>query len=495
MAQTNAAAKVGAVVVATLILLAAVLWFFLGRGAGGYPVDVSFKDAQGTKEGADVHLAGVKIGTVRKIDVDSTGRKALLHLNIFPDRKIPEGAIYTVTSGGLLGEMFVQIAPNPKGDTGRDLPSDGKSVPTIVGTDLPTFDDLRLMAADFGGGANDILKDFKKVSQRLAALSEDPYFQKSMKQTTGNAQEVSRQAVLAAQKLNSVLDEEIPALRRIVTNVESGSAALGPITKNADKTTHNMAQVTANVNRVVKNFDESITFLRATIKDTIDGAEIAPNAKIAMQNIAAASENFKQVSADAAKIMADLASTGQASSRVGETMVSVQKVSDKASKLLDKIAGVADKAAGRHAPGLTIASQMETVQTFGEGSRFRADLNLLIPRPQNSAFLFGLYDVGDGNKFNLQTVDGATSRLQIRYGIHASRLGAGADYLLGGAPVAAGQPMPRGNRRVTLDLFSPNNPQLDLMYQRQVTDSVGLGIGMQDMLHRSRPSVGLTYRK
>ena len=495
MAQTNAAAKVGAVVIATVILVAAVLWFFLGRGVGGYPVDVSFKDAQGTKEGADVHLAGVKIGTVRKIDVDASGRRALLHLNIFPERRIPEGAIYTVTSGGLLGEMFVQIAPNPKGDTGRNLPSDGKAVPSIVGTDLPTFDDLRLKAADFGEGANDIIKDLKTVTQHLAVLSGDPDLQKSLKQTTVNAQEVSRQAVVAASKLNAVLDAEIPTLRKIVRDVEAGSSEIGPITKNADRTTHNMAQVTANVNRVVKNFDESITFLRATIKDTIDGAEIAPNAKIAMQNIAAASQNFKAVSVDAAKIMADLSSTGEANSRVGATIMSVQKVSDKASNLLDKISGVTDKAAGRHSRGLSISSQMDTVQTFGEGSRFRADLNLVFPRPQNSAYILGLYDVGEGNKFNFQIVDGVTNRLQIRYGLHASKIGAGADYLLGGVPVAPGQPMPRRSRKLTLDLFSPNDPQLDVMYQGQVTDSVGLGIGMQDMLHRGRPAIGLTYRK
>ncbi|HEY3412628.1 MAG TPA: MlaD family protein [Armatimonadota bacterium] len=495
MAQTNAAAKVGAVVIGTAILLAAVLWFFLGRGIGGYPVDVSFKDAQGTKEGADVHLAGVKIGTVRKIDVDASGRRAVMHLNIFPDRRIPEGAIYTVTSGGLLGEMFVQISPDPKRDTGKFLPSKGGSVPIIVGTDLPTFDDLRLKANDFGEGANDIIKDLKRVTQHLATLSGDPNLQNSLKETAGNAREVSRQAVLAASRLNSVLDTEIPTLHKIMNDVESGTSSIGPITKNAELTTHNMAQMTANANRVVKNFDESITFLRATLKDTIDGAEIAPNAKIAMQNIAAASANFKAVSADAAKVMADLASTGQANSRVGEAIMSVQKVSEKASSLLDKINGVADKAGARHAPSLSIASQIDTVQTFGEGSRFRADWNLLIPRPNNTAYLLGLYDMGDGNKFNLQMVDGATQRMQIRYGIHASKLGAGADYLLKGAPAPAGEPMIRGNRRMTLDLYSPNNPHLDLMYQGQVTDSVGLGIGMQDLLHRGHPAIGLTYRK
>lgn len=480
--------------VAAAVLMAAVAWFFLGRGIGGYSVDVTFKDAQGTKDGADVRLYGVKIGTVRKVDVNPQGG-ALLHLTIYPDRRIPDGAIYTVTSGGLLGEMFVQIMPDPKRGIAGYLPDDGKTTPNIKGLDLATFDDLRMKAAQLGDQAGSIAKNMDRISARLAKMADDPYYEQAVKHTAGNVEDASRQAAIAAQRLNATLAEVMPQIKSVLSDVKAGTRQVAPLMGNFRTASGNIAQVTSNANRVLKDFDETVTFLKGTIKDTLDEAQLGPSAKKTMANIAEASERFKQIAADAQKITADLASTGEANSRIGEAVMSVKSVSDKASALLDRLTGVADKAGKAHAPRVSLVPEFSAFQTMGEGAHFRADMDLAVPAGPDSAVILGVRDVGEGNKLNLQNATSSGTRTRFRYGFHDSRLGVGWDYALSGGPVSPGLTLHAGDRTLSVDLYRPNDLQLDVYGKRQINDNIGLSVGFEDVLHRGHPGIGLTYRK
>jgi hypothetical protein len=236
-------------------------------------------------------------------------------------------------------------------------------------------------------------------------------------------------------------------------------------------------------------------FLRSTIQDTLEGTDLKPSVKTTMANLAKASTEFQGIAADARKISSDLASKGEATSRIGELVTSVQQVAEKANVLLDKISGVASKAGTARGPRVTIAPQFEAYQSTGEGARFRADVGLAIPRGKDASILLGLRDVGEGNKYNLQDVTSPSPNYQVRYGIHSSRLGVGLDYALKSPPLIPGMPLQRGAKRVSIDFYSPNDPQLDIMGHKQIDDNLGVSVGFQDMLHRSRPTIGLTYRK
>jgi phospholipid/cholesterol/gamma-HCH transport system substrate-binding protein len=474
--------------------MAAVAWFFLGRGIGGYPLDVTFKDAQGTKEGADVRLYGVKIGSVTEVDVNPAGG-ARLHMSIFPERRIPKGAVYTLTSGGLLGEMYVQIMPDAKHPQDGFLPSDGKVTLTIKGQDLVTFDDLRVKAADLGDEADSIAKNINRISARLAKLADDPYFEKSARHTVGNVEDASRQAALAAEKVNATLSTAAPQIESMLADVKRGTQTIAPLSTKMQKAVDNVTKITDNVDRMVLNFNETITFLRSTIKDTLDEANVGPSAKTTLANIAEASERFKLIAADAQKITADLASTGEANSRIGEVVMSVKQVSDKASALLDRISGVADKAGKAHAPRVNIVPQFEAFQTGGSEASFRADVNLAIPRGADSALILGVRDLGEGNKLNFQNATTSGTRTQFRYGFHDSRLGVGWDYALTGGHTGPGLPLHPGDRTVSVDLYRPNDLQLDVYGKRQINDNLGITLGIEDLLHDGHPGFGITYSK
>jgi phospholipid/cholesterol/gamma-HCH transport system substrate-binding protein len=108
-----AEAGVGALVLAAA---AAFLIYALSNAGeagprGGYPLTAKFGEAGALAPGADVRLAGVKIGSVSKIELDPKTFLAKTTLSIDPTVKLPSDSTVKITSDGILGGSHVSIAP------------------------------------------------------------------------------------------------------------------------------------------------------------------------------------------------------------------------------------------------------------------------------------------------------------------------------------------------------------------------------------------------
>ncbi len=88
----------------------------LSTGSGSYPIHASFRSAEGVRVGTDVRLAGVKIGAVTQIKLDSDTYEAKSTLSIGKDIQIPDDSSLTITSEGLLGGNFVEVVPGMSED-------------------------------------------------------------------------------------------------------------------------------------------------------------------------------------------------------------------------------------------------------------------------------------------------------------------------------------------------------------------------------------------
>lgn len=505
MAQSNAALKVGVVVVIAMLLLGGVAYFFLGRGAGGYPVDVYFRDVQGIKEEADVRLSGVRIGSVKKITVDPDGRHATLHLRIRRGQRIPLNARWTVTSGGLLGELFVNIEP-PKPRSQEQLaeglvPDTGEA-PRIEGTDLPTFDQLKVMAADLSDDSKDVLTNLKIATANIAALSQDPALQQALRGSVISVQRMTKEGAAAAAEVGMTAQQVNASFRRnllptleaamgtvdqAARNVEMASRQAGPLAGNANA-------VLLNAQQLVRGLDETNRFLRDTLADTFSEADAGPQLHDTLANLTEASRQFKLAAEDAHRITTDLASGTEGSSKLGNAVVAVENAANKAGGLLDKITGVTERATRHHGPLVKAVPQLDVYQQLTGDTRFRADLNVAFPSGDNSALIVGLRDLGEGNKLNLQYSGPSGDRMRLRYGFHAGKVGLGADYNLVRNPVAPPILSLPGATSLSAELYDPNHLQLDLYGRYQINNNLGLALGMEDILHNSRPTVGLTYR-
>jgi phospholipid/cholesterol/gamma-HCH transport system substrate-binding protein len=81
-----------------------------------YPVKAKFISISGLKEGANVELAGVRIGKVTKIDLDQKEYEAEVEMSIKGDVKLTQDVIASIRTQGIIGDRFIKITPGGSDD-------------------------------------------------------------------------------------------------------------------------------------------------------------------------------------------------------------------------------------------------------------------------------------------------------------------------------------------------------------------------------------------
>jgi phospholipid/cholesterol/gamma-HCH transport system substrate-binding protein len=102
------------------LLCVAYLTVKLGKldvlGGDRYPVVARFKDVTGLKNGAYVEMAGVRIGRVSGINLDTKDNMALVTLEIDKGVRLTDDAIASIKTSGLIGDKFVKVSPGGSDD-------------------------------------------------------------------------------------------------------------------------------------------------------------------------------------------------------------------------------------------------------------------------------------------------------------------------------------------------------------------------------------------
>jgi phospholipid/cholesterol/gamma-HCH transport system substrate-binding protein len=83
---------------------------------GGYDVTAKFGQVGSLAAGANVSVAGVKVGTVSQISLDPKTYLAIAKLRLDQDVTLPSDSTAKITSDSLLGGVHVSIAPGGASD-------------------------------------------------------------------------------------------------------------------------------------------------------------------------------------------------------------------------------------------------------------------------------------------------------------------------------------------------------------------------------------------
>lgn len=84
----------------------------VGRNTeGSYSVRARFASISGLKQGAFVEVAGVRVGQVTGIDLDTEDYAAEITMSIDDRVKLQDDSIASVRTSGIIGEKFVKITP------------------------------------------------------------------------------------------------------------------------------------------------------------------------------------------------------------------------------------------------------------------------------------------------------------------------------------------------------------------------------------------------
>ena len=127
---------VGLFVVIGLICVA-YLTIKLGKmevmGDNVYTLNTQFTSVSGLRSGAEVEIAGVKIGRVGSISLDSEQPVANVTLRINKGVEIFDDAIASIKTSGLIGDKYIDLSPGGGGDK---LENDGVITDTLPDVDL-----------------------------------------------------------------------------------------------------------------------------------------------------------------------------------------------------------------------------------------------------------------------------------------------------------------------------------------------------------------------
>jgi phospholipid/cholesterol/gamma-HCH transport system substrate-binding protein len=138
MKQSYIELSVGAFV---LIGMAAIVWFAVQAGAGAgiggstYEVKARFTNIGGLKPGSQVFIAGVPVGHVEKIDLDSQ-YAAIVQLNVQRGVQLPSDTIASIKTSGLIGDKYIALAP---GADSKNLTPGGMITDTESAMDLESL--------------------------------------------------------------------------------------------------------------------------------------------------------------------------------------------------------------------------------------------------------------------------------------------------------------------------------------------------------------------
>ncbi|MDH3264054.1 MAG: outer membrane lipid asymmetry maintenance protein MlaD [Paracoccaceae bacterium] len=81
------------------------------RDGGAYELKASFRSVEGVTVGTDVRLAGVKVGTVTRVELNPQTYFADAIFSMDERIQLPDDSAVLISQEGLLGGNFVEIQP------------------------------------------------------------------------------------------------------------------------------------------------------------------------------------------------------------------------------------------------------------------------------------------------------------------------------------------------------------------------------------------------
>jgi phospholipid/cholesterol/gamma-HCH transport system substrate-binding protein len=297
--------KLGAFVLCGIALFLAAV-FLIGSEnnifSNTFAIQATFKNVEGLKEGDNVWLSGVKVGTVKDVSIISEG-KVLVTLTLKNKQTefIRKDATASIGSDGLVGNKIVVIRPG----TAATSIEENDTINTASPADTQ---DLLNIAKDVGENTRSLTSDLSLIAKKVndgrgvvGELLNDGELGKEIRQVVANLSQTGANTALASSELHKLVYELrngsglMPTLLRDTAYTETFRATLA----NLQEVSANAQLVSSNLQTLAAKFNEDDNAVgvllsdKATadrLKNTIENAENATQ-KLD-QNMQALQHNF-----------------------------------------------------------------------------------------------------------------------------------------------------------------------------------------------------------
>ncbi len=142
-------------VLGAVVLVAAALFLYFAystsqfREVEGYQVTAQFDRIDGIRDGSDVRIGGIKVGSVVSTTLDPKTYLASVTMSISPAYKLPVDTVAEVLSQGLLGNEYMALVP---GGSRRMIPPGGRILYTQAPVNIQSLIG-KYMFSPHGGAA------------------------------------------------------------------------------------------------------------------------------------------------------------------------------------------------------------------------------------------------------------------------------------------------------------------------------------------------------
>jgi phospholipid/cholesterol/gamma-HCH transport system substrate-binding protein len=107
---------------AVVLVVAAFFLFFAYttshvRSVSGYTLTARFNRIEGIRDGGDVRISGIKVGSIVSQTLDPKSFVAVVTMSIDPTLKLPVDTVATIASAGLLGDKYLSLEPGNEDQT------------------------------------------------------------------------------------------------------------------------------------------------------------------------------------------------------------------------------------------------------------------------------------------------------------------------------------------------------------------------------------------
>lgn len=209
----------------------------------GYQLLTTVQSAEGVIQGSAVEIAGVQIGSVRKIELTPDG-KATIELEIDPKFKLPSDTKIALKTRGMLGDRYVQIIP---GTSETLLQAGGEITQFEKGMDIDALT----------ARADTISKDIEAITAEMKSILTSDENKASIETILKNSASLSGD-------LSKLTQNTERDLARVVKDVSELTNQMKSILAHADT----IIDVTGTgVQAQMKSLEALTTRLDATMKD------------------------------------------------------------------------------------------------------------------------------------------------------------------------------------------------------------------------------------
>ncbi|MBI5706644.1 MAG: MCE family protein [Armatimonadetes bacterium] len=461
--------KVGLLVVVFVGLLFGA-YAILGKSLFAKKADLyyaEFEDATGLALGGAVLMAGVKVGSIQDIQLTEIGT-AKVSIALEEGRRIPAGSSAMV-QGQLIGfgdSPLVILAPPGKSSTFLS-PGD-------------------ILAGRKGSPMDNLFPEFKTTAQEMnktliaaRELIGDAKIKNSLTNLIDSAAKTADrfgklagdvQGVLADNKAS--IKSAMNSLASAMKDVQEGAKLAANLLKDdrwkteAEGLLAKLSETAGKADTLMANLNELVTDPK--LRDPIN----------------ASAANIQSITESGTKIAAN---TEEMTKNGIEISKNVAEVTRKASELADDAREVLQKLKEffQKVPSTSGIKNMTTEMDLHHQSGpsyWRTDFTATFPT-EDGRFIAGVFDAFEGNKLTLQYGKDVTKNIGYRYGVYASKPGAGVDWRLAARWDLRG------------DFYDINDPTFDLRSRFDLGNGWLGWIGVDKVFRKNALSLGVGIRK